>query len=258
MPWMRAHPVPPLPTVDRPLQKCSANRRVWIRSRSVPGQISQLESGERDRYFEQEDIERYASLLRELRMRTQLAGLTLRSMPRTQPNAECIAVQLRIALELIVLSSLVSNRSDIGAVATALHKKGPRDARALAQRVNPNYWPKPVKPVLDASGRLQDVTDGYLTEPEWGPAYGFLSNLLHAANPYGTSSHAVRNLDSTYHRLLELHERVVALIRHHWIYPANYDYALSADIYVDADVRVMSYRRQASGRSSALSAPSTA
>jgi hypothetical protein len=179
-------------------------------------------------------------------------------MPRTQPNAECIAVQLRIALELIVLSSLVSNRSDIGAVATALHKKGPRDARALAQRVNPNYWPKPVKPVLDASGRLQDVTDGYLTEPEWGPAYGFLSNLLHAANPYGTSSHAVRNLDSTYHRLLELHERVVALIRHHWIYPANHDYALSADIYVDADVRVMSYRRQASGRSSALSALSTA
>jgi hypothetical protein len=74
----------------------------------MPGQISQLESGERDRYFEQEDIERYASLLRELRMRTQLAGLTLRSMPRTQPNAECIGVQLRIALELIVLSSLVS------------------------------------------------------------------------------------------------------------------------------------------------------
>lgn len=196
------------------------------------------------KYFEADDVERYANLLRGLKARMRLVTETLQSAPQNQPNAELIAVQLRIVLELVVLGSLITHRNEIGAVVTALHKKNAREARMLARRVNPAYWPKPVEQFPAPSGRLKDVTEGYLTEAEWGPAYGFLSDLLHAKNPYRNTVRATRDLGQIYQRLADLYGRIVVLTGHHWIYPLNRDHALAADIYTDADVRVRSFRRK--------------
>ncbi len=132
------------------------------------------------------DGQAYADLLYELRARLD-DGLAKLSGPPTLGVVETAAVHLRKSVEIIVLGSFVTNRKEIERIAGALASKDVNAARKLARHVNPEYWPKAKEPSWNESGGVNArPADGALTEQEWGKAFGYASDLLHAPNPYRT------------------------------------------------------------------------
>ncbi len=182
----------------------------------------------RQPYVRDEDINLYTRLLQEVKARMDAAGDLLEAVPRSRPRADSIAVELRIVLELLLLGSLITNRTEVGRVTSAFHNQDHESARKLVERVNPGYWPKPTKQIVVGRGqfKLEDITEGFLTPKDWGRAYGFLSDQLHAANPYVKTPFTTEALDPIYDRMAEIHRKIVALTNHHWIQPANREYAL--------------------------------
>jgi len=79
------------------------------------------------------DMEKYETVLTEIGERLRLVGQLL-GQPVTQ--VEWIAVELRIALELIVLGSLVTNRTAISKVSSVLKINDAPEARKLVRKVN--------------------------------------------------------------------------------------------------------------------------
>ncbi len=134
----------------------------------------------------QDDLNHYGDLLVEIRTRvehavTLLDGVTLRF------NLEAAALQLRMAIELVALSTLVINRQNLAEIETALGRHKWSDAMRLVERVNPNYWPEPFVPRVDGKmSQLDQLAGHYLTKEDAGRAWSRLSELLHATNPFGT------------------------------------------------------------------------
>jgi hypothetical protein len=87
---------------------------------------------------------------------------------------------------LIVLSSLVTNRESLEAVSAAFSNHSATEARKLVRKLNPNYWPAPVSqiPVWEGVSLQSPIKDGFLTEGEWGRAFGVTSDMLHAVYPF--------------------------------------------------------------------------
>jgi hypothetical protein len=83
------------------------------------------------------DMQKYENVLTEVGERLRLVRQLL-DEPVVQ--AEWIAVELRIALELIVLGSLVTNRNAIARVSSVFKVKEVGGARNLVREVNPDYW----------------------------------------------------------------------------------------------------------------------
>jgi hypothetical protein len=200
-------------------------------------------------YIRDKDLELYANLLREIKARMAVAEQLLATTPRSQPNGDLIALELRVVLELLVLGSLITNRNELTAVRSALHKKDASAARKLAKRSNPGYWPKPSKQVADGPNKwkLEPITEGHLTEAEWGPAYGYLSAVLHATNPLKQTPYLGRPLEPLYDRASEIVRRLVLLLNHHTVELVDREYILIAMMQTQetGDVGVTLFQRQA-------------
>ena len=108
----------------------------------------------------------------------------------SQARLESVCLQLRMLLELVVLSSLVSNKDVWGQ-----SQKDLRNSRSIAKkvrelkRIHPAFYPQP----MDAENRTDDGeprarVDGFLTESDLIAVYGRLGNILHAENPMGKES----------------------------------------------------------------------
>lgn len=103
---------------------------------------------------------------------------------------EASAVQLRKVLELIAMASLVANKN-VYAAAYADFAKHWHAERLLHDlgRVNPKFYPQPFverpSPVQGIASNWEDVTDGYLTEPDFIKCFKACGGMLHARNPYG-------------------------------------------------------------------------
>ena len=99
---------------------------------------------------------------------------------------ETCALQVRMALEHLVLSTLVANRSGIAAITQAFNQKSAADARAIIKRINPQHWPVSFKfkPPEDSTKggtwHPEAPAKPFLLESEWGTPYGYCSSLLHA------------------------------------------------------------------------------
>src|ERR1700735_4844370 len=102
------------------------------------------------------DVNLYADVLQQIKVRLDEADLLLASCP-TDWSAELVleraALHLRKVIELVVLSTLVTNRADLESVREKLHKQNANDARKLIRRVNPHYWPEPIRTTLVGLGR---------------------------------------------------------------------------------------------------------
>ena len=105
----------------------------------------------------------------------------------TQIRVESICLQLRMVLELIVFSSLVSNKD-----AWLSNRKELQSSQNISKklrelkRLHPNFYPKPVD--QDGTSTLDEPaerTQGFLTEAKFIELYGRLGNILHADNPMG-------------------------------------------------------------------------
>lgn len=186
------------------------------------------------------DMHTYETVLTEIGERLRLVRQLL-DQPVTQ--VEWIAVELRIALELIVLGSLVTNRNAIARVSSVFKIKEVTYARKLVREVNPDYWPTPIESgPRDDDGTLtaQPFEGDFLRENEWGREYGFLSELVHAQHPYSDP----RDRASDVERLRALFYRVAILLRQHAIVLAGNQDAYLGQLDVDGgEVLVAILRR---------------
>ena len=135
------------------------------------------------------DVNLYADVLQQIKVRLDGADQLLVACS-TDWSAELVlehaALHLRKVVELVVLSTLVTNRAELERVSDKLYKQDAGEARKLIRRVNPDYWPEPIRTTLIGPGGIFEmlaVTDDYLLEDEWGKAFGWTSNILHARNP---------------------------------------------------------------------------
>lgn len=185
-------------------------------------------------------MQKYETVLTEIGERLRLVRQLL-DQPVTQVG--WLAVELRIALELIVLGSLVTNRDAIATVSSVFKVKEATDARKLVREVNPNYWPRPIEsgPRDDEGALTGRPFDGdFLRENEWGREYGFLSELVHAQHPYSDP----RDRASDVERLRALFYRIAILLRQHAIVLAGNQDAYLAQLDLDGgEVLVAILRR---------------
>jgi hypothetical protein len=167
--------------------------------------------------------ERYAVVLGEIRVRfDEVAKLK----PWDWKNIEIAALHARKILELVVFGSLMNNQDAVAEVSSAFHKRDAASARRIIGAVNPQYWPEPVERIEDAPGQysLRPLEGGFLREEDWGKAYGFLSDILHARSPFKPP------LDVTEQaaRVQGLLAEIWTLLSHHWIHLPEDDQALAA------------------------------
>ena len=132
------------------------------------------------------DIEQYCDLMEEVKSRVEsinqlmdLLGITIRT------HVESICLQLRMLLEFIVFSSLVSNKD-----AWQRSQKELQSSQDISKklrelkRLHPNFYPRPVDLEESARGvEPADRTEGFLSEDNLIEVYGRLGNILHAENP---------------------------------------------------------------------------
>ena len=169
----------------------------------------------------EEDRQRYANLLAQIKARGDATGVPL-TPPVTVFDLESAALNARKMIELVALGSLVTNRSAAERVSSALQKKDWNEARKILRSVNPQYWPVPTTKHQAAPNVFEagDVTEPYLTEEKAGHAWGFLSTLLHAVNPYVAEPDVMESA----RRVRKILTEITVLISHHEIHLADTNY----------------------------------
>ena len=188
------------------------------------------------------DIGQYCDLMEEVKSRVEtinrlmeVPGITIRD------RVESICLQLRKLLELIVFSSLVSNKD-----AWQKSRKELQSSQNISKklkelkRLHPNFYPRPVVLESKVSGEEPaDRAEGFLSEDQLIQVYGTLGNILHAENPMGKETDyrffidAVPEWISQIQNLLECHK--VYLFHH----PEEY-YLIK--MFGDVDGEVMPIR----------------
>lgn len=160
----------------------------------------------------QQDLERYGNLLSEIKARVEHASKILVNVSE-RFDLESAALQLRKTIELIMMAAMAVNRQNASAVSSTLHKKNWNEARKLLEKLNPNFWPEPFedRSITKSTRSLVAVTEPYLSKDDAGREWGFLSELLHASNPFGSPSddhvtvQRLRDIVTRTSRLLGLH-----------------------------------------------------
>jgi hypothetical protein len=178
-----------------------------------------------DRLIPKQDEQLYLQVLQEIYVRVEAFRAV--SASTDLHGIEVGALQLRIALELVVMGSLVTNKAQIETITSALANKKLDQARKLAKRANPDYWPKPTAPHRQPNGTIDlRPVEGALTEGKWERRYGELSELLHARNPYKKSI----DLDKARERLHRIADELIALTNHYSVHLADRDGMMIAQI----------------------------
>lgn len=182
---------------------------------------------EASRIIEPEDDALYRQVLDEIKKRIDHAAQHLPSA-NTWPELESCALQVRMAIELIVMGSLVTNREAIEGINLALSSKNSAsDAAKTARKANCDYWPKATHALERPDGPIQLVpTEGALTEANWEREWGRLSALLHAHNPFREH---VQFADSK-ELVTRVASEIVLLMTHHSIHLADRDGMLVGQI----------------------------
>ncbi|MFG3604534.1 hypothetical protein [Micromonospora chersina] len=195
-----------------------------------------------------QDLELYAALLTFTKQRLLYADEKLAQPPRNRVELEVCALQVRVALEQTVLSTLITNRPGAATITTAFVKKTAGEVRKMVSKINPNYWPVPFdfeKVEADSSYHWQmtEPDAPYLSEDEWGKAYGYCSSLLHAVNPYQylDKSDSSKSGNQHHHehvtKLSEYSRKIQRLLKNHQIYLSETNYSLICHVYEDASVK---------------------
>ncbi len=173
----------------------------------------------------QDDLNHYGDFLAEIKARVEhavrlLDGVTLRF------DLEAAALQLRMAIELVALSTLVVNRQNLTKVVTELGRHKWKEAMRHVERVNPNYWPEPFVARVGSGDvrELNPLTGPYLTKEDAGRAWGQLSDLLHATNPFGID----RVDDTVVSRLRVTVSNLTSLLGHHTVDLGGREYLIYA------------------------------
>ena len=169
-----------------------------------------------------EDITRYCDCMEEVKRRT-LTVTTLLAGDWTTPfratNVEFMCLQVRKILELVALASITANKEEYAKQRAKFDRDwhAERILRDL-EKVNPRFYPEPGVQVVDEStGKVTDLRNreenDWLTQDQFVAVYNRCSEMLHAANPYGTQAN-----HSEFEELVpEWNQRIVNLLNHHQI-----------------------------------------
>ena len=184
----------------------------------------------------QNEIELYGDVLSEIKYRVGRAEAILIQVTEVV-EWESAVLQLRKSIELVALGTLVVNRQVAGQVSTTLHKKDWGEARKLLRQINSNYWPTPFKDGTGQDGRrtLRPYDEPFLSEAEAGSAWGFLSDLLHADNPFARSEITQQRVD----RVREISVMLRGLLGLHTAELGNRDNVLLAQMDTPPDGHVL-------------------
>lgn len=134
------------------------------------------------------DIAQYCELMEDAKSRLESISQLLRTPGVTdRTRVESVSLQLRMLLELVVFSSLVSNK-DVWQRSKKELQSSQDMSKKLKElrRLHPNFYPTPVDLEGDAPGEEPaDRTSGFMGEARLMEVYGRLGNILHAENPMG-------------------------------------------------------------------------
>jgi hypothetical protein len=171
-----------------------------------------------------EDRIRYATMMEHVKMRQAQADHFL-SLPPTHVMVESAALQMLLALELVALSSIVTDRDTVEEVTRAFERRKPEKAIKLVRKANPDFWPQPTEQGHAPTGTVDEwaeVTGDYLTEDEWAPSWGLLSGWLHARNPFASMPDPLEGVALV--RMIS--QRLVRLLSHHHVQLMDRDHLL--------------------------------
>lgn len=142
----------------------------------------------------QRDLDRYATLMGEVRMRIETSNDLISGRTRTtyiQTNVESICLQIRKTLELVAFGSLVCHReeySNVRAITNDWHAS--RILKAV-EKINPDFYPRAVRgwvgPDRYGKYKLARFRGMQLTRIQFTALYDRCGNHLHAQNPFATS-----------------------------------------------------------------------
>ena len=134
------------------------------------------------------DIEQYCYLMEEVKSRIESINQLI-ELPsiEVKTRVESICLQLRMLLELIVFSSLVSNKDVWQRSQKELQSSQDISKKVKElKRLHPDFFPKPVVLQEVATGDEPAIrSEGYLNEDKLIQVYGRLGSILHAENPIG-------------------------------------------------------------------------
>ena len=161
------------------------------------------------------DIAQYCDLMEEVKTRVEsinqlmeMPGITIRT------RVESVCLQLRMLLELIVLSSLVSNK-DVWQKSQKELQSSQDMSKKLKElkRLHPKFYPSPLDlQERTPEGEPAERGEKFLSEDQLIKVYGRLGNILHAENPMGKQTdyryfmEAVPEWISQVANLLECHK----------------------------------------------------
>lgn len=137
---------------------------------------------EEDYAVEDNDRYRYAAQMERIKLRIDEAQRVITEV-RDERGLLYAAAQLRLALEEIAFASLVGNRKAMEVAERSVAQNGWDKAIKSLRAINPDYWPRGVTEVPGDPVEWVDVT-GALEESDVAKAWGRLSRLLHARNPW--------------------------------------------------------------------------
>ena len=130
-----------------------------------------------------EDLRLYGAAMEQVKGRLVSAEKFL-GLKASHPTVESACLQVRLALEAMMLSSLVPNRAAVAAAASAYARKKHNAALKIIEEVNPHFWPLPVSQDPDDHTMLRPIEEGFLRQDDYLATWGALSAWCHATNPF--------------------------------------------------------------------------
>jgi hypothetical protein len=162
-----------------------------------------------------EDRIRYGSVMEQVKLRQAQTDLFL-NRPLTHVTVESAALQMTLALELVALSSIVTDRETVEEVTRAFEKKKPEKAIKIVRTANPDFWPQPTEQQNDFTSPVAEwaeISESYLTEDEWAPCWVLLNAWQHARNPFAAIPDPLEGVAL----IRTISERLARLLHHHRI-----------------------------------------
>lgn len=139
------------------------------------------------------DTNSYTAVMSEIKRRVSVVHALLRqdsTVVYRATHVESMVLQVRMITELIALATLAANKKlfELSSRRFADHWH-PKDILKDVARLNPNFYPCPIKEVPSSTpgvkNDLVDLRTGFLTRDQLVALHGRCGALLHARNPYG-------------------------------------------------------------------------
>ena len=192
-------------------------------------------------------LEQYAVYMREVKQRTHVvsnvvarynAGSSLTGY--RESDVELAFLQLRKCLELVMFASLVAHYHSGVSLQKRLAEKEWNATKVMAflARVNPKFFPKPLRRVLEPDGKMSQVhpVEGAMTKAEFSKLYDQLcGHYLHASR---TPAFAGKH-ETLFNEISIYLGKLVTLLNHHWVtVTEDWEFAVVMQSDTDGDVHV--------------------